>query len=89
MCSVACVVCSVQSFLCVQCAVFLEFAIAMCCWMRRGVASVPRGGTKTPHLLMLLRMKTMMMMFVMARMMMMVMFLMERMMMMTAIKMEV
>ena len=50
----------------------------VCCGIRRGVASVPRGGTKTPHLLMLLRMTTMMMV-VIVRMRIILMFLMVRM----------
>ena len=55
---------------CVRQAVCVEFPVAsvLCCGIRRGVASAPRGGTKTPHLLMLLRTTMMMTMFMMVRM---------------------
>ena len=63
-CTMCCVLCTTSSLCWIssgQCGV-------LCCGIRRGVASAPRGGTKTPHLLMLLRTTMMMTMFMMVRM---------------------
>ena len=72
LCCVLSVQCAEFSMCEVHCAVCVEIVMCSVLLDEERVASVPRGGTKTPHLLMLLRMKTtMMMMFVMERMMMM------------------